>query len=211
MPGLIAVGVICWCTCWCIIGYNIGKARGRGSSGFWWAAILGPIGCLVFLSFEQSRDANVHLLPSASTGRVEHGQATQRTCPFCAESIKRAAILCRYCGQKVDPIAGDIAMADVGESSTDRVQDFHGVRFVARDGDKFTVQCANCHLSQVVSPSATKMKCTGCGIGYWAARCNECGHRFASRSSKPIPSARCPRCNNRWSEIAIGVLFAGEA
>ena len=31
---------------------------------------------------------------------------TERTCPWCAETIKAAAIVCRFCGRDVDPVPG---------------------------------------------------------------------------------------------------------
>jgi hypothetical protein len=33
---------------------------------------------------------------------------TERTCPWCAETIKAAAIVCRFCGRDVEPIPGAV-------------------------------------------------------------------------------------------------------
>jgi hypothetical protein len=30
---------------------------------------------------------------------------TERTCPYCAETIKAAAVVCRFCGREVEPIS----------------------------------------------------------------------------------------------------------
>jgi Bacterial PH domain len=40
---------------------------------------------------------------SAATTEETSEAADSRTCPFCAESIKRAAVVCRYCGRDVPP------------------------------------------------------------------------------------------------------------
>jgi hypothetical protein len=39
------------------------------------------------------------LLPGAGTRRISR----KRTCPFCAESVKAEAIVCRHCGRDLPP------------------------------------------------------------------------------------------------------------
>lgn len=35
----------------------------------------------------------------------------QRACPFCAETIKAAAVVCRHCGRDVQPVAAEVTEA----------------------------------------------------------------------------------------------------
>jgi hypothetical protein len=61
-------------------------AARRGHNVFRWAtlgALLGPIALIVVL-----------LLPSA--------KADTKVCPECAESVKEAAVKCRFCGHRFD-------------------------------------------------------------------------------------------------------------
>src|SRR5437660_8238121 len=64
-----------------VIGYLIGARRGIGTAGALMSAFLGPIGWL---------------LAALLTGNL-------RKCPFCAESVKPDAVVCRYCGRELPP------------------------------------------------------------------------------------------------------------
>lgn len=59
-------------------------------------AIVG-VGLLVF------RSRNDVSALSASGNRVSAGNGGTRPCPFCAEQIKTAAIICRFCNRGVEP------------------------------------------------------------------------------------------------------------
>jgi hypothetical protein len=41
---------------------------------------------------------------------------TERTCPWCAETIKAAAVLCRFCGRDVEPLS-NAGQSNAGQSS----------------------------------------------------------------------------------------------
>ena len=44
--------------------------------------------------------------PSPEAGNIyAPAPPTERTCPWCAETIKAAAVLCRFCGRDVEPLA----------------------------------------------------------------------------------------------------------
>lgn len=93
------------------------------------AIVLGIIGAI--RSFVDRRDAPTPTAPSARTdfiGRSEgHAAASrdsglsvpdpERRCPFCAEMIKAAAVVCRYCGRDVDPASPD----ETGPSRDERI------------------------------------------------------------------------------------------
>lgn len=74
-----------------VIAGAISNGRGNGfGGGCLWGLILGPIGILIALLYA----------PSAKT--VEQRQLASgkfRKCPFCAESIRIDAVVCRYCGR----------------------------------------------------------------------------------------------------------------
>ncbi len=99
-----------------LIGWAIGKPKGRGDAGIVLGMVLGPIGLVVIAllgcSQEQApRQAGVWTdnppLPPPTTDGLGAGYGVlQRAngrvaCPWCAELILPAAKLCRYCGREV--------------------------------------------------------------------------------------------------------------
>jgi hypothetical protein len=68
-----------------LIGYLIGKGKGRGADGAVWGMLLGPIGWMV----------------------IALGPDTRRKCPLCAGPLPDAKVTrCRHCGQEIAPRAG---------------------------------------------------------------------------------------------------------
>lgn len=81
-------------------------ARGRGRSGLLWfviAALFSPLIALILLAF----------LPRIEAGErprinpVQPIPAESMPCPFCAETIKAAAIVCKHCGRDIPSAIAD--------------------------------------------------------------------------------------------------------
>ncbi len=48
------------------------------------------------------------VLPLWFIKRPAKGSGTTRRCPYCAEEIQRAAVVCRFCGREVEPAAAEV-------------------------------------------------------------------------------------------------------
>jgi hypothetical protein len=66
-----------------LVGWFIGKNKGRASDGAMLGFLLGPLGWLI-----------------VAVGKSEG----MRKCPFCAEEVKSEATVCRFCSRELPPV-----------------------------------------------------------------------------------------------------------
>jgi hypothetical protein len=95
------------------IGYLIGQSKGLATVGFCLGALLGFIGWIIVAVMEPSPEERLRRDAELVSLRAEAGvpggfgkpmSTSERPCPFCAEMIKPAAILCRCCGRDVPAV-----------------------------------------------------------------------------------------------------------
>lgn len=100
------VFVAFWLICG-LIGWYIGDTKGRPGDGFALGVLLGPIGIIVIAAMgrsakkEAEHQAEVAAV-SARMGAPAESTPTMRACPWCAEQIQQAAIVCKHCGRNVE-------------------------------------------------------------------------------------------------------------
>lgn len=89
------------------IGYLIGQGKGQGTAGFWLGFFLGAIGWVIVAvmdgdeAYQQAKAARM----AAAIGSTATAPASpMRVCPHCAETVKAAASICRYCHRELDPV-----------------------------------------------------------------------------------------------------------
>lgn len=121
----MALLIIGWVVVGGGVGYAIGNPKGQGGAGFALGLLLGFIGWIIVMvmepsSTEQQRRQQAQIATAvamgtaiATSGTAGSGRPlgppplppTERPCPWCAELIKPAAIICRFCGRDVPPMA----------------------------------------------------------------------------------------------------------
>ena len=75
-----------WVMIFGLLGMAIGRRKGRSGAGFFFGALLGPLGWLL-----------ITVGPDYSAEAVAAKKG--KKCPFCAEVVKEEAIVCKHCGR----------------------------------------------------------------------------------------------------------------
>jgi hypothetical protein len=109
-------------------GFVIGNMKGRSVAGFWLGFLFDVFGLIVIAILpptplvEAQRRAEI----DAAVDGLSYGppdppaSPARRACPSCAEPIKRAAVVCRYCGRDVEPLAEAVTTADARDPEAQR-------------------------------------------------------------------------------------------
>jgi len=88
------------------VGYSIGFSKGRGAQGAVLGLVLGFIGWLIVGLMEPTDEVRLRRaveLANAIGAPQDRSQGATRSCPWCAETIKAAARICRFCNRDVEP------------------------------------------------------------------------------------------------------------
>jgi len=98
------------------IGYWIGSGKGRGGLGFVLGLVLGWIGWIIVALLHPTAEVEARRMAvlAAALRGDETVSGLGRPCPWCAEIIKPAASVCRYCDRTVQPAPAAVIDASAG-------------------------------------------------------------------------------------------------
>lgn len=111
------------------IGAAIGSSKGRGGTGFVLGVLLGFIGWIIVAVMEptvenrlRSSSELLQAMQASQPNQSFRDTPTDRACPWCAELIKPAARVCRFCGRDVPPFESMISPSSLTQNEYESIQ-----------------------------------------------------------------------------------------
>lgn len=92
-----------------LIGAAIGGSRGRALPGFFLGAIFGILGWIVIAVMPATTRVEARRAQALADATNGSPADVLRVCPWCAEGIQPAAVVCRFCGRDVHPMPSEPA------------------------------------------------------------------------------------------------------
>ena len=119
-----------------LLGLAIGSGKGRSGEGFFLGLLFGLIGCLIVAVMQPTPEAEAermslvnNVVNAQAGGSLQGAESGSRPCPWCAETIKSAAIVCRFCGRDVVPLPESAMPASPSPSDYESVRIAHPASF----------------------------------------------------------------------------------
>ncbi len=103
-----AVLIGLWLACGGLGAFIASSRGGNGGLGFLLGAIFGPLGVLAAFAVGGKVETQTANAPESDS----------KTCPMCAETVRKAALVCRFCGHT-------FSMPQADGSSTATIQSEH--------------------------------------------------------------------------------------
>lgn len=175
------------------IGAAIGTPKGRRFDGFLLGGLLGFVGWIIIAVLQPTRDERARrqheaaqtaalaaryyqpqpgLVPSyVMAPEPGPSASSHRPCPWCAEPIRPAAVLCRFCGRDVPAVTEPSSAACLAPASlpSPAVGDQRGSRAIAATMGAPVEDTEKSYIGLTILTTTMTLAVVGIAI-YWVAQ-----------------------------------------